>query len=417
MVKKTALFCMTLLAALLTPTAEAAVYRVSDVPNVHVQNRDRYLSDPDGIISAAARDRADTIMAGIWQRTSAEVVAVVVDSIDTGDIDGFATELFTLWGIGKADNDNGLLVLVAKGDRGVTIRTGYGMEGTLPDILAGRIIRSVMIPQFRRGDYDTGLLEALEALSEIITDPEAADGLMSKYANDAAADEQGGFFDLYFTLACIATVALLVWFLAVFCTGLGLDRFERYRKLERLRAPTLFFTFLCLGMPLVAYIPLTLAMRRLRNAPRKCPNCSAKMRKVDEEHDNDYLTPAQDLEERIDSIDYDVWLCPDCGETDIYPFVNKQKSYTRCERCGARTVTQKGNRILQSPTVTREGRGVKEYICCNCHNVTSQYYTIAKLPPPVIFIPGGGGRGFGGGISGGSFGGGMTGGGGATGHW
>ena len=58
--------------------------------------------------------QADAIMRDIRRSTSAEAVVVVVDDIEGGDIDSFATELFTKWGLGKSDVDNGLLILVAK---------------------------------------------------------------------------------------------------------------------------------------------------------------------------------------------------------------------------------------------------------------------------------------------------------------
>ncbi len=77
-------------------------------------------------------------------------------------------------------------------------------------------------------------------------------------------------------------------------------------------------------------------------------------------------------------------------------------------------------RTVLAPTVSREGRGVEEYVCLNCRNRWQKPYTIAKVIELPIFIAGGGGgRGFGGGggFSGGSFGGGMTGGGGASGGW
>ncbi len=161
-------------------------------------------------------------------------------------------------------------------------------------------------------------------------------------------------------------------------------------------------------------------MRRLRTASRKCPNCSTKMKRLDEKSDNAYLTPAQDTEERIDSVDYDVWLCPNCGETDILPYVNHSKNYTPCPNCGARACTLVADRIVKSPTTREEGWGQKIYNCRNCHKDNARNYTIPKAAPPVVIVPpiGGRGGGFGGGgFGGGSFGGGSTGGGGASGGW
>lgn len=161
-------------------------------------------------------------------------------------------------------------------------------------------------------------------------------------------------------------------------------------------------------------------MRGLRLRHRNCPNCHNKMHRIDEANDNKYLTHQQDIEEQINSVDYDVWLCDHCGETDILPYINNASSYTVCPRCGARACSMRSQRIVIRPTERREGQGVKEYICRSCGNRNEIPYSIPKVVVPPVVIVGGGGRGFGGGgggFSGGSFGGGMTGGGGASGGW
>ena len=65
---------------------------------------------PDGLLSPAMRDSLDAAIRRVWETSSAELAVVVVDRIEGGDIDSFATELFTDWGIGKEDNDNGVLL-------------------------------------------------------------------------------------------------------------------------------------------------------------------------------------------------------------------------------------------------------------------------------------------------------------------
>src|SRR5690606_10584985 len=68
------------------------------------------------------------------------------------------------WGIGGGEHDNGILLLVALGDREVTIQTGYGVEGAVPDAIAYRIIENEIKPPFRQGDYFTGIDRATNAL-------------------------------------------------------------------------------------------------------------------------------------------------------------------------------------------------------------------------------------------------------------
>ncbi len=409
-----------LMAVMTSAVMSAKVYSVDDVPNVHVADRTRYVSNPDGILSSEAEARINSSLAGLWEKTSAEVVIVVVGSIDS-DIDTFATELFTKWGIGKKDKDNGLLYVIAKDDRRAAIRTGYGMEGVVPDVLAGRIIRNISGPSFKNEDYDAGTVAAVDEIVRLTTTPGATEELMSEYENDRGADGESigdMLFNMWISLGGILSGALLIWFVVTLYRTRRYDRYDRYNALKKMMIPALVITFIGLGMPLIVLALIVLSMRCMRVRRRKCPNCHHKMHRLNEEKDNEYLTPQQDIEERLNSVDYDVWLCDNCGETDILPFVNMASQYQRCPHCGAKASSLRADRVLVRPTGTREGQGVKIYGCRNCGYENNVYY---KIPvAPVVIVPvGGGGSGFGGGggFSGGSFGGGMTGGGGASGGW
>lgn len=399
-------------------TCVAAAYKIDEIPNVHLQNRNRFVTNPDGILSAGAQAQADSIISDIWKTSSAEVVAVVVTDFDGNDIDTFATELFSKWGIGKNDKSNGVLLFVAKDRRKAVIRTGYGVEGVLPDVVAGRILRGQMFPRFQRGDFDGGVLATLTSISRILKDPDAVDEIISKQENDAAASDDSGqeLFIAYLALAGILAIGFLIAYTGT-AVSKKLTDFERYNRLDSLKFPALIATFFGLGIPLVAYLLIILTMKRLRSKPHICGNCGERMHKLDETADNAYLTPAQDMEENLNSVDYDVWVCPQCNATDIYPYVNKSKSYTTCEKCGARTCTLESDRTLLSPTSDQEGSGVKTYRCLNCHSRKEKHYKIARLASAAPIIIGGGGHGGGSGFSGGSFGGGFTGGGGASGGW
>lgn len=408
--------------------AWAAGRSVDDIPNVHLADRTRYVSNPDGVLSERAERQIDNMLAGLWNRTSAEIAVVAVADTDRpDDIDGFATDLFEKWGIGKDDRDNGLLILIARDSRKAVIRTGKGMEGVLPDIVAGRILRNKMFPLFKEGDYDGGTMAAVAEVARVVSDPRYADELKSKYANDSRATPGGGsdfdgdeFFAWYLRMSAIAGAAALIAVLFIIIRGRRKEPQTLYRTLGNLKLPLIFFSFLLLGAALPALLLTIWRMRRLRTGTRHCPNCSTAMRRLDEQSDNAYLTPAQDAEERYNSVDYDVWLCPNCGETDIIPYVNRKTTYSTCERCGARLSTLTQDRTLLKPTTTREGRGSRTFTCLSCGHRKDVPYTIAKLAvPPVVIIPGaGGGSGLGGGgFSGGSFGGGSTMGGGASGGW
>lgn len=424
---------LTLLILLTCAAARGAVYTPADVPDVHRADRRDFVADPDGLLGPAAVSAINTTLDSMRRTLSVEPMVVAVDDItDPSDADEFATELFTRWGLGKSDKDNGLLILVVKEPRKVVIRTGYGLEGALPDITCGRIIRDVIAPQFRRGNYGAGLVAATSVINSILSDREVA----AEYRSDerdtdtARGADEPDMFSIYLLLSCIAAGIMLLCFVLQYLAVRDKSDYDKYRALASWRPVYLILSAAGLGIPLVAAIPLILCLGHWRNHARSCPNCGTRMNKVDEVHDNDYLTPSQDLEERIGSVDYDVWLCPSCGETDILPYNTGSSIYVECENCHARTSRLVRTRVVQRPTATRKGRAVKEYECLNCHHHSDKYYDLAPDTDALAAGAaaasilgsgrrrgGGFGGGFGGGSFGGGFGGGMTGGGGASGGW
>jgi uncharacterized protein len=400
--------------------AFAKSYTVDEVPNVQLADSTRLVSNPDNILSADAEAQINTLLLDIRRKTTCEVAMVVIGDMDGDtDIDNFATDLYGKWGLGKKDKDNGVLIVVAKDAHKYVIRTGYGTEGVLPDVVCGRIGRRILTPAFREEDYDSGLIKATQNIHDVMTDPEVREELVSQLSGNDDDFTFADFMLSYLILSLIITFMLVVWVGSSWLETRDKDRHDKYRAMHKFQAVTGIAAICCLALPLVLYLPLRYKLNQWRNGKHSCPNCGATMNKLDEERDNDYLTPSQDMEEHLNSVDYDVWLCPTCGETDIYAFVNNESQYTVCQQCGARACRLKGDRIIVQPTTQREGYGEKEYYCQNCGKTTKRPYRIARREqtPPVIILPGGGRSGGGGGFSGGSFGGGMTGGGGASGSW
>ena len=389
-----------------------------EVDNVQLRDSRRFVTDQAGALSPAALARADSILADLRKQTSAEVVMAIVDDTSGQDIDDFATELFTLWGIGKKDRDNGVLLVTSIGDRENVIRTGYGAETVLPDVVCWNIIRTRMNPRFKEGDFDAGVLDALEAVHASMTSEEARAELASAQPDGATASDADDFFTVYLTVGGIISVALLVLALSLCFTTSKLPTVEAYGKFDRWKLSAIVVTVLFLGLPLPGLVILLLRMRHIRLHKHPCPNCGTLMHRLDEVTDNEYLTPAQDLEEQLKSVDYDVWLCPKCNERDIIPYVNPRSNYTVCPSCGTRAEQVVANRVVRQPTELRDGLAVKDYRCANCGHTRAVQTTLPKIPPVIIAGGGFGGRGGGGGgFSGGSFGGGMTGGGGGRGGW
>ncbi len=93
----------------------------------------------------------------LQEATTAQVVVVTVDSLQGEPLEDYAYQLFKQWGIGTAQHNNGVLILVSVGDRQSRIEVGYGLEGVLPDGKTGRIQDVYMIPYFKENDYSSGI--------------------------------------------------------------------------------------------------------------------------------------------------------------------------------------------------------------------------------------------------------------------
>ncbi|MFA6946387.1 MAG: TPM domain-containing protein [Pedobacter sp.] len=96
--------------------------------------------------------------------TSTQIAVVLIKSLEGYDVADYGVRLAENWGIGGAKNNNGVLVLVSLGDRKVTIQTGYGVEGALPDAITKRIIEREIKPNFKAGDYFAGLDQGTSAI-------------------------------------------------------------------------------------------------------------------------------------------------------------------------------------------------------------------------------------------------------------
>jgi uncharacterized protein len=136
---------------------------------------DGYVNDFAAILDESAETYLEDYLATLERDTSAEVVVATVSSLDGQSIEEYASRLFADWGIGKKQEDNGVLLLVAPNDRQVRIEVGYGLEGTIPDGLAGDIIRVQIVPQFKADNLPKGIGSGLDRIARILRqDPSAS---------------------------------------------------------------------------------------------------------------------------------------------------------------------------------------------------------------------------------------------------
>lgn len=127
-----------------------------------------YVSDYAHILSPEAKSAIVNLLRELERKTQAEVAIVTIPGLDGEELNTYAVELFQTWGIGKKGKDNGLLLLIAMKERETRIEVGYGLEGVIPDGLAGEIIRTQITPYFKQKKYDSGLLLAASSVADTI---------------------------------------------------------------------------------------------------------------------------------------------------------------------------------------------------------------------------------------------------------
>lgn len=166
------LLVATLLLMSVAPATYGVEYRVSEVPNVQLEDRRRFVTNPDGILSDEAVARLDSLCFSLRERGLAEVVVVALDDIAPRDMVAFSQALFEGWGVGDDKLDNGLGILLVGDMREIRFHTGYGLEGVLPDALCYEIQQEFMVPYFRNGDYSSGMVAGVEAVDAVLTSGE-----------------------------------------------------------------------------------------------------------------------------------------------------------------------------------------------------------------------------------------------------
>jgi len=124
--------------------------------------------DDAGILSPSTRETLTTLLAEHEKQTGNQVVVVTLKSLQGTTIEQYGYQLGRAWGIGVKGKNNGALLIVSPSTHDVRIEVGYGLEGALTDAQSKLIIENVMLPSFRKGDYDGGVLNgtitALQAL-------------------------------------------------------------------------------------------------------------------------------------------------------------------------------------------------------------------------------------------------------------
>jgi len=124
--------------------------------------------DEAGILSPQTKKILTEKLKNFEQNTSNQIVVVTLKSLHGLSIEEYGYKLGRKWGIGQKGKNNGVLLIVAPKERKVRIEVGYGLEGTLTDANAFLIINDIILPYFKKGDFDTGVIKGVDAIIDTL---------------------------------------------------------------------------------------------------------------------------------------------------------------------------------------------------------------------------------------------------------
>jgi len=313
-----------------------------------------HVFDAVGLLAADDVAAIERMAAEIKADSRGDLVVVAIESTAGRPHRAFATDLFNRWQLGSAERNDGLLIFVATDDRKAEIVLGDGVDDPQRERASQQIMDQVLIPEFKAGRPAAGIRKAALAcatqiLAAAAETPSAeelpehrVEPLMPEPANatpqlelrpPARRPRSGGILPL--TLLGGGTIG-----------GTGLSWY--------------------------------LVRRHLRNRPRQCAACRIDMVRLGEQADDAHLAAGQQTEERLRSVDYDVWTCPTCPRVTTLRHGAFFTSYSTCPACGFATESTTVDRV-RSPTKWHSGLETITERCTHCGRTDTTRRDIPRL--------------------------------------
>ncbi|MBN2079970.1 MAG: TPM domain-containing protein [Spirochaetes bacterium] len=162
------------------------------------------VNDYAGMLSPGTAATLEARLADFERNDSTQIVVLTVPSLQGEVLEEFSMRVAESWKIGQAKQDNGVILLVAKEERRIRIEVGYGLEGSLTDLLAGRIIDGIITPAFKAGDFDRGVTEGVDAIMEAVRGEYRA--VTNRIAEKEGSDPGKTMTPFFFSLVFISII-------------------------------------------------------------------------------------------------------------------------------------------------------------------------------------------------------------------
>jgi uncharacterized protein len=290
-----------------------------------------WVVDEAGLLSAEEIAEIDQLGDQVHARDGAAIAVLTRRTLDGADPRTFATKVFNAWGLGDDERDNGLLIFVAIDDRAAEIILGDGIDSDEEVEKSDRIMQGHMVPLFRSGDNAVAILSGVRASAEEF------------FGVDVEGFEASGFLESPWEVSdSSSSSSSTPW----------------WKRLG---------TVIPGGLGVVGFLVWVWYQVRkfLRNRPRDCKQCRRPMIRLDEQADDAHLAASEKVEERLESVDYDIWHCPSCDGVVKLRYGNWFSSYSRCSQCKAVTNARR-QKTLRAATTTSTGSMEVHESCKHC---------------------------------------------------
>lgn len=403
------------------------IYNVADVPNPRNESVFNWVSNPNQILDQSCVEKVNKMLAQLEDSLNIEVAVVALPSIGEDTPTEFAHKLFEHWGIGKKADDNGLLILLVLDQRKVTFETGYGLEGVLPDALCFRIQQKAMVPWFKEGNFDEGMVQGVQAVTLTLygSDYESA-------SQDTWDIYKEKFWNFLIDLPLIShPIFWIVLILLNVIVGFVMANRARPKNNSASAAIHVLTHYSPLGCGcLILFFPIWPALfvvslwykyyqyRRVVLQSKTCESCKAvALQLLPDELAEPLLSTSERMENQLKSAIHRIYRCNSCEWILRYNSAVTSE-YSRCDQCHTIACKQVGPwKTIKEATYSDSGFEVADYVCQMCGDKKLVKQTIpqkVQSSSSDISSNSSGHVRSSGGSSSGSFGGGRSGGGGAT---
>lgn len=347
--------------------------------------------DHTGRLQQDTLDALDELGRRVRSETGHELVVVVVASTDGENHQRFGLRLFNRWEIGNRARHDGVLLFLALGDRRVEFILGDGVDEDRHVEISQEVIDQEIVPRFRSGDTDgaiiagargaarrlLGLPETAPVVASPVTIPEPPTIPEPRVQTQEPQVERDP------------------------ATAPAPRRATTTTTIQPVSAPATpdngWGWFGLAGAGGGGVVGFALWRRHLRNRPRTCERCQQPMVRLSEHEDDVHLDHSEKTEERVGSVDYDIWCCTVCPHVLKLRYGAWFTSYARCPRCRAVTKGSTSTTLVAA-TYDHGGQVRVDESCAACdYRNTYTRSTPRRTRPASSSRSSGGGSSFGGG--------------------